>query len=137
MLREGRCDRLCQRQFGFWHGDFVGIQRGQLKPSAFLLDVAADQNGSSIRVRFNRKGGTDYVFQATHDLYLGNELPPEVMDYVIQTCARVQHELTILTFETENCARALLEPHQEALEDAGVKVAPTPSDMGTTLQSLL
>ena len=25
----------------------------------------------------------------------------------------------------------------EALEDAGVKVAPTPSDMGTTLQSLL
>ena len=53
-------------------------------------------------------------------LYLGNELPPEVMDYVIQTCARVQHELTILTFETENCARALLEPHQEALEAAGV-----------------
>jgi succinyl-CoA synthetase alpha subunit len=25
----------------------------------------------------------------------------------------------------------------EALEDAGVKVAPTPSDMGTTMQSLL
>ena len=53
-------------------------------------------------------------------LYLGNELPPEVMDYVIQTCARVQHELTVLTFETENCARALLEPHRKALEAAGV-----------------
>lgn len=55
-------------------------------------------------------------------LYLGNELPAEVMDYVIQTCARVQHELTVLTFETESCARDLLEPHQRALEAAGVNM---------------
>ena len=53
-------------------------------------------------------------------LYLGNDLPAEVMDYVIQTCARVQHELTVLTFESESCARALLEPHLKALEAAGV-----------------
>ena len=55
-------------------------------------------------------------------LYVGNELPPEVMDYVIQTCARLQHELTVLTFETENYARDMLEPHQKALEEAGVNM---------------
>ena len=31
----------------------------------------------------------------------------------------------------------LVDAFTEALEDAGVKVAPTPSDMGTTLQGLL
>ena len=53
-------------------------------------------------------------------LYLGSELPSEVMDYVIQTCARLRHELTVLTFESESTGRALLQPHQEALDAAGV-----------------
>lgn len=53
-------------------------------------------------------------------LYLGSELPPEVMDYVIQTCMRLRHELTVLTFESESTGRALLQPHQEALDAAGV-----------------
>jgi len=53
-------------------------------------------------------------------LYLGSELPPEVMAYVVQTCARLRHELTVLTFESENTGRALLAPYQKALEDAGV-----------------
>ncbi len=53
-------------------------------------------------------------------LYLGSELPAEVMDYVIQTCARLRHELTVLTFESESTGRALLQPHQEALDAAGV-----------------
>jgi hypothetical protein len=55
-------------------------------------------------------------------LYLGSELPPEVMDYVIQTCSRLQHELTVLTFESENTGRALLDPHQQALDAAGVEM---------------
>lgn len=53
-------------------------------------------------------------------LYLGSELPPEVMDYVIQTCMRLRHELTVLTFESERTARSLLEPHQANLDAAGV-----------------
>ncbi len=55
-------------------------------------------------------------------LYLGSELPPAVMDYVIQTCSRLQHELTVLTFESENTARALMEPHLQALDAAGVEM---------------
>jgi hypothetical protein len=53
-------------------------------------------------------------------LYLGSELPPEVMEYVVQTCARLRHDLTVLTFESENTGRALLEPHRKALEEVGV-----------------
>ena len=53
-------------------------------------------------------------------LYLGNELPPEVMDYVIETCSRLRHELTVLTFQPENTGHALLEPYKQALEAAGV-----------------
>jgi hypothetical protein len=53
-------------------------------------------------------------------LYLGSELSPEVMNYVIQTCARLQHKLTVLTFESERTGRALLQPYQEALDTAGV-----------------
>ena len=55
-------------------------------------------------------------------LYLGSELPPEVMEYVVQTCARLKHQLTVLTFESENTGRALLEPHRKALDEVGVKV---------------
>ena len=55
-------------------------------------------------------------------LYLGSELPPEVMDYVIQTCARLLHELAVLTFESANTAGALLDPHRQALEAAGVEM---------------
>jgi len=53
-------------------------------------------------------------------IYLGSELPPEVMDYVIQTCSRLQHALTVLTFQSENTARALLSPHLALLESSGI-----------------
>jgi len=55
-------------------------------------------------------------------LYLGSELPPEVMDYVIQTCMRLRHELTVLTFESASTARGLLQPHQATLDAAGVEM---------------
>jgi hypothetical protein len=44
------------------------------------------------------------------------------MEYVVQTCARLRHDLTVLTFESENTARAQLDPHQKALDDAGVEM---------------
>ena len=53
-------------------------------------------------------------------LYLGSELSPEVMDYVIETCSSMRHELTVLTFQSENSGRALLDPYREALEAASV-----------------
>jgi len=53
-------------------------------------------------------------------LYVGSDLPPEVMEYVIETCSRLRHELTVLTFQPENTDHALLEPHKQALEAAGV-----------------
>ena len=53
-------------------------------------------------------------------LYLGSELPKEVMDYTVQTCARLRHDLTVVTFESRNTASSLLEPFKNMLEEAGV-----------------
>jgi hypothetical protein len=53
-------------------------------------------------------------------LYLGSELPQEVMDYVIETCASLEHEMTVLTFETEAKAKSLIEPHLAAIAQAGI-----------------
>jgi hypothetical protein len=51
-------------------------------------------------------------------LYLGSELSADVMHYVTQTCARLRHDLTVLTFESETEARALLAPYQAMLDKA-------------------
>ncbi len=53
-------------------------------------------------------------------LYLGSELPPEAIEYVIQTCVRLKHELTVLTFGSEKAANNLLQPHAAALQAAGI-----------------
>lgn len=52
-------------------------------------------------------------------LYLGSELSPEVMHYVTQTCVRLRHDLTVLTFESETEAHSLLAPYQAMLDKAG------------------
>lgn len=51
-------------------------------------------------------------------LYLGSELSADVMHYVTQTCARLRHDLTVLTFESETEARTLLAPYQAVLDKA-------------------
>lgn len=55
-------------------------------------------------------------------LYLGSELPPEVMHYVLQTCGRLKHGLTVLTFQSETDARALLKPYQSEIGEARIGV---------------
>jgi hypothetical protein len=55
-------------------------------------------------------------------LFMGSELPGEVMDYVIQTCANLKHDLTVITFQTENTARALLRNYEQALLDQGISM---------------
>jgi hypothetical protein len=55
-------------------------------------------------------------------LFMGSELPSEVMDYTIQTCANLKHDLTVITFQTENTARALLKNYEQALLDAGINM---------------
>jgi len=55
-------------------------------------------------------------------LYMGSELPSEVMDYVIETCSRLGHELTVLTFQSKSAGEELLSAYQPALDDAGVEM---------------
>lgn len=53
-------------------------------------------------------------------LFMGSELAADVMDYIIQTCSRMQHDLTVLTFESEQVAQALLAPYNDSLDAAGI-----------------
>lgn len=53
-------------------------------------------------------------------LYMGSELPGEMMNYVIQTCSRLRHGLTVLTFQPDTIARSLLDPYAAVLESAGI-----------------
>ena len=55
-------------------------------------------------------------------LYVGSELSADVMDYVIQTCARLKHGLTVLTFQPESDARSLLDPYTETLANAKINL---------------
>jgi len=55
-------------------------------------------------------------------LFTGRELPADVMEYVTQTCVRLQHDLTVLTFETDSTVQAMLNPYQEGLAAAGIDV---------------
>ncbi|MGQ9862373.1 MAG: hypothetical protein ACUVSD_10250 [Thiobacillaceae bacterium] len=54
-------------------------------------------------------------------LYLGSELPADVMQYVVQTCFRLKHGLTVLTFQSELEAQTLLAPFQSTLDAAGIQ----------------
>jgi len=55
-------------------------------------------------------------------LYLGSELPQEVMSYLLETCVSMQHNLIVLTFQTEKTARKLLKPYMQELTSAGINM---------------
>ena len=53
-------------------------------------------------------------------MYMGSTLPAKMMDYVMETCSSLDHDLTVLTFETAPVSSALLEPYQKQLEERGI-----------------
>ena len=53
-------------------------------------------------------------------MYMGSTLPTKMMDYVIETCSSLDHDLTVLTFETGAVSSALLEPYVKPLEERGI-----------------
>lgn len=55
-------------------------------------------------------------------LYLGSELPASVMQYVLQTCVRLHHGLTVFSFQSEREIDESLAPHRTALAEANIAV---------------
>ena len=55
-------------------------------------------------------------------MYLGNELPSKMMDYVIDTCSSLDHDLTVVTFESGMVSSALLEPYTTRMQDSGIEM---------------
>lgn len=53
-------------------------------------------------------------------LFIGSDLSPDVMEYITQTCTRMQNDLTVLSFESEPVIRDLMSPYHEALKMAGI-----------------
>jgi hypothetical protein len=44
------------------------------------------------------------------------------MQYVVQTCTRLKHGLSVLSFQAESEVQTLLVPYQEALAEAGIEM---------------
>ena len=55
-------------------------------------------------------------------MYMGSELPATMMDYVIETCSSLEHDLTVLTFESSSISNALLEPYTDKLNGKGIEM---------------
>lgn len=53
-------------------------------------------------------------------LYLGCELPADILQYVVRTCARMRYGLTVLTFQSQAVAEELLAAHADLLKEAGI-----------------
>jgi len=53
-------------------------------------------------------------------LFMGSELPAGLMNYAIETCASLNHELTVITFQTENTAHAILKSYEKVLQEANI-----------------
>jgi len=55
-------------------------------------------------------------------LYLGSDLSADVIHYVLQTCTRLKHGLTVLSFQSEIEVETLLAPYRDALIEAAIEV---------------
>ena len=54
--------------------------------------------------------------------YMGSEVPADVMNYIVQTCARLNHGLTVLSFQPESLTRAVLNPYLDDIKSAGISM---------------
>jgi hypothetical protein len=53
-------------------------------------------------------------------LYMGMELRADMMDYVIQTCTRLDHDLTVLSIESNQAVCGMLDPFRDAFQAEGI-----------------
>lgn len=89
--------------------NLLGANTTQISEAQTIAEIAVETTASSSNSR-------------RVALYTGSELPAEVMDYVIETCTRMQHDLTVLTLESEQTAKSVLQPHIASLKAAGINM---------------
>jgi len=107
---------LQQMMNGFEHanaGEYMSLRQ----KAAHLNNAPANATPVTKTTSFDANVGSKRRRVA---LFIGSELPGVIMDYVIQTCVNLKHELTVITFQTENTTRALLKCYEPALTDAGI-----------------
>ncbi|MDX1697830.1 MAG: hypothetical protein R3308_06050, partial [Thiohalobacterales bacterium] len=91
-----------------------------LTPSQKTAELSSSPGVRPARVIARPEPVASHVGRRRVALFMGNVLPPSVFDYVFQTCVRLQHDLTVLTFESNTTGEDLLEPYAEELGRAGI-----------------
>lgn len=88
--------------------------RGTTPPFATSAPVQVDNAAAAEGARSKRRIA----------LYMGMELRADMMEYVIQTCTRLDHDLTVLTIESNQAVCGMLDPFRDALkaEDIDLRV---------------
>lgn len=89
------------------------------KDRALAMSTAATAHSSKVAVE---PAATCAVPRSQVGLYLGSELPASVMQYVVQTCVRLHHGLTVFSFQSEREIDTILAPHRSALTEANIAV---------------
>ena len=76
----------------------------------------------AVDLRESRQAPVPVPAQKQVALYMGSEMPEAMMDYAVQTCVRLQHGLTVLSFQTESHARELLDRYAATLASSGISM---------------
>lgn len=98
----------------------AGEHLSRRQKSAYLENVNQTVEDSPIPAPTPSKTKARTSAKRRVAMYLGSELPPAMMDYVIDTCASLEHDLTVLTFESGMVSSVLLEPYSERLQASGI-----------------
>ena len=93
-----------------------------LTPSQKTAELSCDTNIKPIERTVETEPAPVVASRRRLALFTGSDLSPDVMDYITQTCIRMQHDLTVLSFESEQVAQELLAPYREELDAAGIDI---------------
>ena len=93
-----------------------------LTPSQKTAELTCDTNIKPIQQAVETEPAPVVASRRRIALFTGSDLSPDVMDYIKQTCTRMQHDLTVLSFESKQVAQELLAPYREVLDAAGIDI---------------
>ncbi len=90
----------------------VNVLKGINNQEVSIEESAPVVNNTAVKPQARRKVA----------MYLGSELPSAMMEYVIDTCTNLQHDLTVLSYESGIVSQALLAPYIERLTELGINM---------------
>lgn len=110
---------------GFAHSHVGDYLTGSEKLKA-IADVDASASAQrNLLAQQTKEAAKTKTKRQSIAMYLGSELPAHLMDYMIETCISLDHDLKVLTFESSNVSQELLEPYQAVLAEKNITMQKT------------